>query len=158
MKKMIIALSVLASASVLTGCATVPSASKEETQQAKMFNKPNEGNAGLYIYRDSFIGQALKKDVRVNGECVGELANKFFFYKQLPLGVVTVTSESEFGFTRMTIDAQENKNYFVRQVIVPGVVVGGTNVVEVSEEEGKKTISKSGFKLAKEGHCSEVAN
>jgi starvation-inducible outer membrane lipoprotein len=51
----------LVATSLLAGCATVPMESKEQTNMAKMFNPPSEGNAGLYIYRSGSFGGALKR-------------------------------------------------------------------------------------------------
>lgn len=46
---------------LLSGCASVPMASKEEDAKLKTFQKPAENKSGIYIYRNSFAGQALKK-------------------------------------------------------------------------------------------------
>ncbi|MNT94873.1 hypothetical protein D3C72_2366430 [compost metagenome] len=48
---------------------------------------------------------------------------------------------------------EAGKNYFVRQFIKLGVFVGGAGVEQVSEEEGKRVISKPDVKLAVEGQC-----
>ncbi|VVH52417.1 hypothetical protein BPUTSESOX_695 [uncultured Gammaproteobacteria bacterium] len=45
--------------------------------------RPSNGKAGLYIYRDSFAGSALKKDVWVDGRCIGETASNIFFYEEV---------------------------------------------------------------------------
>ena len=46
----------------LSGCASVPMAPLEQSNYAKEFKKPSKGKAGLYIYRDSTLGAALKKN------------------------------------------------------------------------------------------------
>ena len=56
----------------MTGCASVPMEGMEETSIAKKFNPPVEGSSGLYIYRPSSLGGALKKDIWVDGKCIGE--------------------------------------------------------------------------------------
>lgn len=43
------------------GCASVPMESAERTEQVKQFLAPPNNSAGLYIYRDSAVGTALKK-------------------------------------------------------------------------------------------------
>ncbi|RZI94387.1 MAG: DUF2846 domain-containing protein, partial [Variovorax sp.] len=60
-----IALVVLTSA-LFTGCASVKMEGAETTAKAKQFAPPAAGNAGLYVYRDSFVGRALKKDILVD--------------------------------------------------------------------------------------------
>lgn len=139
----------------LTGCATVPLADTQAETQAKSFAAPGDNMAGLYIYRDSFVGKALKKDIFVDGKCVGESADKTFFYKQVEGGKDhNVTTESEFSPNKLAIHTEAGKNYFIRQYIKMGVFVGGANLESVSEEEGKRVVSKDAVRLAQSGTCS----
>ncbi len=60
---------IIAFAAVMsTGCASVNMAPQQESDQAKQFDVPGPGNAGLYVYRNSFVGKALKKDLWVDGK------------------------------------------------------------------------------------------
>lgn len=68
--------------SLTTGCTSVPMESKEKSELAKQYNSPSEGKAGLYVYRSGSFGGALKKDVWLNGKCVGETAPNMFFMKK----------------------------------------------------------------------------
>lgn len=43
---------------LMVGCATVPTYTGAIVEKAKSFQSPTNGNAGLYVYRDSMIGQA----------------------------------------------------------------------------------------------------
>lgn len=139
---------------VLSGCASVDMASKEESTAAKQFNQPAPGQAGLYIYRDSFAGQALKKDLWIDGKCIGETANKVFFYMQVP-GNKTYKIDTESEFSPNTFEAMvaADKNYFFRQYIKMGVFVGGAGLEQMSEEDGKAAVAK--LELAKPGKCSD---
>lgn len=65
--------------SLFAGCATVPMESDEAARQTKAFNPPPEGHAGLYIYRSMGPGTVLKKDIWVDGQCIGESAPNVFF-------------------------------------------------------------------------------
>lgn len=57
------------------GCASVPQATPQLSQQAKKLDAPTEGKAAVYVYRsNSVLGAALKKDVWIDGECLGETA------------------------------------------------------------------------------------
>lgn len=67
---------------LVVGCASVPMQDVKTSGQAKAFNAPTNGNAGLYVYRDTALGSALKKDVWVDGECLGETAPKMFFLQR----------------------------------------------------------------------------
>lgn len=90
----------LASALLLSGCASIPLATDQESAHAKSFPALEENKAGLYIYRDSFVGKALKKDVYLDGKCVGETADKTFFYTQVDGGQQhKISTESEFSLT-----------------------------------------------------------
>lgn len=79
MKKIMIAISI--TTSLLAGCASVPMDSPEKNKLAKQFNPPSDGNSGLYIYRASGVGTALKKDIWVDEKCVGETAPNMFFFE-----------------------------------------------------------------------------
>ena len=131
-------LSLVAAALVfLGGCATVPTASVEEDTAKKAFASPPSGLAGLYIYRNSNFGAALKKRLYVNDEYLGETAAMTYFYKAVSPGSVKVSTSSEFGNNDLVLDAEEGENYYVRQYIRIGVFIGGANLEIVPEEEGK---------------------
>lgn len=144
----------LLSASLLiTGCASVSMATKEESAKAKEFNQPSPGNAGIYIYRNSFVGKALKKDILIDGKCIGESAPDVFFYTEVE-GSKTykIDTESEFSPNTLELMLAAGKNYFVRQFIKMGVFVGGAGLEQVPEEQGKKDIAP--LEMAKQGKCS----
>ena len=147
-----IALVVLASG-IVSGCATVPMADKEASSKAKTFAEPPAGKAGLYIYRNSTLGGALKKDVRINGKCIGETAPHMFFYEVVNGGEEqTLSTESEFSANDLKIKAESGKNYFIRQYIKMGVFVGGAGLEQVTDAQGKTDISS--LNMAMHGKCS----
>lgn len=128
------------SLSILTGCASVPMASKEQDSASKTFALPAAEKSGLYIFRNSFVGQALKKLVSVDGKPVGQSANQVYFYNEITPGSHTISTESEFSDNSLTFQTEGGKNYFARQYIKLGVFIGGAGVEMVSEEEGKKEV------------------
>lgn len=139
---------------VMAGCANVPMAPAESNQKAKTFAAPEEGKSGLYIYRDSFAGKALKKDVYINGKCLGQTADKVFFYTQVAGDQPhKVSTESEFSPNDLLLTTDAGKNYYVRQFIKVGVFVGGAGLEQVTEAEGQRVISKREVNLAVEGQC-----
>lgn len=143
----------LVTALLLTGCASVDMVSKEESAKAKTFAPPSAGNAALYIYRNSMVGKALKKDVFVDGKCVGESAPDVFFRTEVAGGKMhKLDTESEFSANTMSLLTESGKNYFVRQYIKLGVFVGGAGLEPMTEEEGKADVLK--LDMAKGGHCS----
>lgn len=125
-----------------TGCASVPLASTEADSAAKRFAPPADGKAGVYIYRNCFVGQALKKNVSVDGKVLGETANQVYFYTTTAPGPHQLSTQSEFGENTLNFTADAGTNYFFEQYIKMGVFVGGSNVKAVSESEGKANVLK----------------
>ena len=139
---------------LFAGCASVPMESVEETAKAKKFNPPSEGNSGLYIYRSGHFGGALKKDVWVNGKCIGETAPNVFFYEEVEGDKEhKITTESEFSPNDLLLNAKNGMLYFIRQYIKMGAFVGGAGLEIVDEEEGKKAVSN--LSMATKGTCSK---
>lgn len=152
MNKVLIATAV--AASFLSGCASVPMESNEQTDMAKKFIPPSNGNAGFYIYRSGGVGGALKKDVWVDEKCIGETAPNVFFFEEVSGGEEhKVSTESEFSPNDLVVKTEGGKNYFIQQYIKFGVFVGGAGVELVEDEKGKKAVQK--LKMAKKGTCSK---
>ena len=139
---------------IISGCASVDMASKAESEKAKEFNSPSQGKAGVYIYRDdSFAGAALKKDLWIDGKCIGESASGIFFHTDVDGGKIhKVDTESEFSPNTLELLFEEGKNYFIRQFLKLGVFVGGAGLEQIPEEEGKIVVAK--LEMAKPGNCS----
>lgn len=140
-------------AMLLSACAAVPPASVEQTMFAKSFPAPSAGKAAVYIFRDSFLGAGLKKDVWINGYCVGETAAHTFFHVEVP-GNAThhIATESEFSPNVLQLYMYAGQRYFIRQYIKMGVFVGGANLELVDENTGRAAIMP--LQLAAMGHCS----
>jgi hypothetical protein len=146
-------LATLITTAALAGCSSVPMESAEKSALAKQFNPPPEGKAGLYVYRASSFGGALKKDLWLNGKCIGESAPYVFFYEEVSGNIEhKISTESEFSPNDLIVKAENGKNYFVSQYIKMGVFVGGAGVELVNEEKGKKEISE--LEMAIKGQCS----
>ncbi len=133
---------VAAAFAVTTGCASVPMDTPEADAALKAFNAPAADKAGLYIYRDSFAGQGLKKTVKVDGQVIGETANRVYFYHLLNAGTHTIATESEFSDNSIALTAVGGQNYYVRQSIKMGVFVGGAKLTQVSEAIGQQHLQK----------------
>jgi hypothetical protein len=140
------------SALLMTGCASVNMASKEESDKAKAFQAPSAGNAGLYVYRNSFVGKALKKDIWVDGKCLGESASDVFFYTQVEGGKThKIETESEFSPNALELFMDAGKSYFVRQFIKLGAFVGGADLELMPQEQGQGDVAK--LAMAQPGTC-----
>ncbi len=136
------------------GCASVPKASVERAKQVKQLQAPSAGNAGVYLYRsDSVAGVSLKKDLWIDGKCVGETARGVFFYEEVAGDKEhTISTESEFSPNNLVMKLDAGKQYFFEQYIKIGVFVGGANLRQVDDATGKKAIQE--YDLAESGHCS----
>lgn len=142
----------LALSALMTGCASVDMASKEQSAKAKEFQKPPAGKAGVYLYRNSVIGQALSKDLRIDGNCVGASAPDVFFYTQVDGGKKhVVETESGLSPNKLELMFESGKNYFIRQFMKFGLVAGGADLELVSEEQGKADVAK--LEMAQSGKC-----
>lgn len=151
-----IALIALVSA-LFAGCASVPMESVERAAEAQKFNPPSEGKSGLYIYRSGSFGGALKKDVWIDDNCIGQTAPDVFFYEEVEGDKEhKLSTESEFSPNDLMVRVKSGMLYFIRQYIKMGVFVGGAGLELVDEEEGKKAVS--GLKMATKGTCSKQHN
>lgn len=138
---------------IMTGCASVDMAPKADSEKAKQFNPPSEGKAGVYIYRNSFVGKAIKKDIWVDGTCIGESAPDVFFYTEVEGGKThKIDTESEFSPNTLELMLDAGQHYFVRQYIKMGVFVGGAGVEQIPAAQGKVDIAP--LQMAKQGKCS----
>lgn len=140
----------------LSGCASVPMESEQMSNQVKQYNSPQPGKAGIYVFReDTVVGAALKKDVWIDKECVGETAKGVFFYHEVDGDSShTISTESEFSPNDLILETVRGKLYFIEQFIKMGLFVGGAGLREVDTETGKKEVS--GLKLAKKGNCNSA--
>lgn len=140
---------------IMTGCASVNMAPEKASATAKAFDAPEQGMSGLYIYRKSSpIGAGLKKDIWVNGECVGESASGVFFYHPVAGGEeYEIATESEFSPNIVSLTTRPGKNYFIQQYIKMGAFVGGANLRVITEQEGMEDIAN--LEMATKGNCSK---
>lgn len=137
-----LSIGVLLSASVLAGCASVPMASQQEDAAAKTFSTPAEAKAAIYVYRDSNFGASLKKLVTLDGKPLFQSAPHTYYYEQISPGKHTLATESEFGDNSLEFTADAGKMYFFRNYIKMGVFVGGANLEEVSDADGKTGVQE----------------
>ncbi|PTV52125.1 DUF2846 domain-containing protein [Acinetobacter seifertii] len=139
---------------LFTGCASVPTVNSQLTETVKQFKQPVKDRAGLYIYRTGGLGGAVKKDVKINGNCIGETAPNVFFYEEV-IGnqEYTISTESEFSPNELKFFAKGGENYFIKQYLKPGLVVAGANLKIVEDEEGQQAVKK--LKQAEKGTCGQ---
>jgi hypothetical protein len=152
--KIIPIFSIAVAALLISGCASVDMASPVDSIKAREFNPPGQGNASVYIYRNSFAGKVLKKDIWIDGKCIGESAPDVFFHTEVEGGKMhRVETESEFSPNALDLMFEAGKTYFIRQFIKFGLIVGGADLEQMPEEQGRADVAK--LQMAKPGRCSK---
>lgn len=139
---------------LMTGCASVNMAPQQESSAAKQFAAPDEGMAGVYVFRkDSSYGAALKKDIWIDGKCLGQSARGVFFYRQVEGDREhEIATASEFSPNAINLTTEAGRNYYVQQYMKMGVFSGGANLRQHDEASGQREISK--LEMARSGSCS----
>lgn len=137
------------------GCASVPKANQAQSQQMKTLSALAPEKAGIYVYRDnSMKGAVLKKDVWINGECLGETSRGIFFYKEVDGGKdYIISTESEFSPNHLSLPVEAGKFYYIQQKIKMGAFVGGAKLETVDETKAKDILSKIDMGII--GKCSK---
>lgn len=146
--------SAVISGALLTGCASVPMESIKYSNVAKYFLSPAPEMSGIYVYRRyTIVGAALKKDVWIDYECIGESSRGTFFYHEVEGDKEhTISTEAEFSPNDLVVNTEKGKLYFIEQYIKPGVFGGRARLKQTSTKEGKFEVSI--INLAKKGKCS----
>lgn len=122
----------------LVGCASVQMGDAKQDAALKTFGvKPD--TAGIYVYRNENFGGAVRMDVEIDGQAVGQTAAKTFIYKEVAPGKHKITSKSENADT-VEVDAAGGKLYYIWQEVKMGVLYARTKLHLVGEEEGKKGV------------------
>lgn len=120
---------------LLSACASVPMGDAQKDATYKTFSAPLN-TAGVYIYRNENFGAALRMDVLVDGQTIGQSAAKTYFYVDVPPGKHTFMSKSENEDT-LTLDLVAGKLYYVWQEVKMGLLYARTKLNLMTETEGK---------------------
>jgi len=137
---------------LFSGCSTVPLEPKVISDKAKSFTPLSEGNARIYVFRDSTFGGNLKKDIWIDDKCLGKTASNVFFYQDVKANEeYQISTESEFSPNSLSLKTENGKHYFIRQDIKMGVFVLRATLEIVKEKEARKAIST--LDMAEKGTC-----
>jgi len=140
MKKVISVILIVSAIVLFLGCASVKMASKEEDTALKNFTLPPSDKAGLYIFRNSFLGQSVSREIYVDSVFIGKTANGVYFYLEIFPGTHTISTESEFGENSVMLEVEGGKNYFAEQYIKMGIFSGGAGIEMVDEKVGMQQV------------------
>jgi uncharacterized protein YceK len=121
--------------SLLTGCASVPMASIEHDTQAKTFAVESD-KANIYLFRNEFVGPAVKMDVVLDGKPVGQTVAKSYMKFELKPGQHTLISKAEKDDV-LYVNVEAGKNYFVWQEVKFGIPYARSLLHLTDEQTGK---------------------
>lgn len=125
----------------LVGCASVNMAEPQQDAAAKQF-KVAANQAGVYIYRNEAFGAAVKMDVSINGQEVGQTVANTYIFKAVPPGKTVLSSKAENTDT-LEIDTKPGALYYIWQEVKMGVLYARNKLHQVSEEQGRKGVNET---------------
>lgn len=137
MKNMILILLVL---SLFVACTSIPVADPSLDTKAKAFQADPEG-AIVYVYRNEKLGGAVRMDVLLNNQFLGETRTGYFMWLQLPPGEYTLTSRAE-NSDQIDLDVEAGEVYYVRQEANMGVTYSRIKLHLVDAATGQKGINE----------------
>ena len=130
----------LASTTLVTGCASVPMASVERDAQAKTFSvKPDKAN--IYVYRNESLGATVKVDIDLDGNQIGETVAKSYFSVEVAPGKHMLISRAE-NDSVLEVITETGKNYFVWQEMKMGLLYARNKLQLVDDATGKAGVSE----------------
>ena len=135
MKKIILATFIVAS---LVGCASVPMGDAKQNAALKTFAIAADKSA-VYIYRNETMGAAVKMDVELDGQPIGQTVANTYLYKEVTPGKHTITSKAE-NTDSVEIDTKLGTLNYVWQEVKMGILYARTKLHVVEEAEGKKGV------------------
>lgn len=122
----------------LVGCASVNMGDPKQDAAAKTFAAPSD-KAGLYVYRNESMGAAIKMEVAVDGQPIGQTAANTFLYKEVAPGKHTVVSKAENTDT-LEVDAKPGKLYFIWQEVKMGLMSARSKLQLMDDDKGRKGV------------------
>lgn len=131
----------------LSGCASVPMASKEMDASAKQFTAPVD-KSKIYVFRNETLGAALKMPVTLDGKAIGDTGSKTYFMLEVTPGTHVLTSQG--NESTLTVEAEAGKTYYVWQEVKMGMMSGGSKLQLVSEDKGQAGVKESKLAVTKQ--------
>lgn len=118
------------------GCApVVPKATENASREAKQMAPP-AGKALVYILRPTKFGSAVRMDINCNGRAIGATGAKQFVYVVLEPGNYVFASRAE-NTHELPMVIEAGQTYYLRQKVKMGWMQARTELVKMSEKEGR---------------------
>ncbi len=125
----------------LVGCASVPMGDPAMDAQLKQFQVSPDKSA-IYIYRNETMGTAVKMDVAIDGQPIGQTVANTYLYKEVTPGKHVITSEAE-NTSTLEVDAKPGSAVYVWQEVKMGVLFARNKLQEVSPAEGQAGVRET---------------
>lgn len=132
---------IILSAGILTGCASVKMASQSEDAKAKTF-ATNPQKANVYVYRNELLGGAYSMPIELDGKEIGKTGPKTYFVLGLEPGSHTLVSKAE-NDSLLNVITEAGKNYYVWQEVKMGLLFFRSKLQLMSEAEGQAGVRES---------------
>ncbi len=122
----------------LVGCATVNMGDAKQDAALKTFKAPRD-KAGVYVYRNETIGAAIKMNVEVDGQPIGQTGANTYLYKEVSPGKHTFTSNAENDST-IEVDAKPGTLLYIWQEVKMGFGSARSKLQLVERAQGQKGV------------------
>ena len=141
----------LLSVLLLSGCAAVPQADPEETNKAKQFITPQNGNSSVYIYENRGTDLVSSNNIYVDDKCVGQVNYSSFVQLELPAGDYVFGMESYQDANEIDVTLEANSIKIIKAHSAAGFSYFLTQVEDKDYSKAMDTIKK--LPLAKAHEC-----
>lgn len=111
------------------------------TQLQPSINSTNSEVGRIFFYRPSSFGAALRPDVLLNGQKVGEAISWGFFYVDRPSGNYEVVTSTEVK-RKASFVLEKGQTRYIRFSTSPGFFVGHVYGKPVDQDTGFSEIQK----------------
>lgn len=139
-RKIILSLSVILLAFLLTNCASTSKSSSEKDQAAKEFASLNNKGT-VYLYRTGrAVGAAMQTQIKINGLDAGGTGPGTFFKWDLEPGTYVFSCTTPESSAAVEVDVKVNELYFLRQDNRLGLAEGRVTLKEVDDAKGKEEV------------------
>lgn len=101
--------------------------------------EPPDDKALIYVLRSTMIGYKIHSKFAVNGDWKGVNRGKTYFFLTLDPGEHFFCSESE-NQSYLSLTLEAGKTYYLQQQVKAGIWKARTELVVLSEEEGKEKL------------------
>jgi hypothetical protein len=124
---------------ILVGCSSVSKTSTQDDAKAKKFKLADTKKAGLYVFRDEYLGGAIKMDIYLNNKYFGSTQYKSYLFKELKPGMYNIRGEAE-NTTSIDVRLKPGEIYYVWQEVRMGVLTARNRIQKVDKNRGQQGV------------------